>query len=355
MEVGKYICLAIIAALTGCLTTPVHAPDVPAPAAPDYHCSPNAVQHTFYEVGETVDPALSWDGASLYFASSQNSRTFDIYCKTIGGIPAAQKTFHAADERQPAVSPNGSLLAYVSNRNGNWDIFLLPLYPGAKEVQLTNSPADDVHPSWSPDGTRIVYSSYNAKSQKWELMMIALSREGWEITALNTEGLFPSWQPVEGSETIVFEKPRGRDPDLYGLWTVTSDGKQLTEIVNSTSFGAVTPAWTRDGKWIVFSSVPAEAASEGKAGNLWMIAADGKSLAKISEGTAPEYSPACAPDGSVYFTTPRNGVKNIWSIAPDYGNEEKRPAPPQGTVASADTARQHKPADANRDSGSARG
>jgi Tol biopolymer transport system component len=182
----------------------------------------------------------------------------------------------------------------------------------------------------------IVYSAYNAKASRWKLMMIALSREGWEIHALNIEGLFPAWQPVAGSETIVFEKPRGRSPDLYGLWTVTSDGRQLTEVVDSTTFGAVTPAWTRDGKWIVFSSVPVESAGEGRAGNLWMVGADGKAMAKISEGGAPEYSPQCAPDGTIYFTTERNGVKNIWSLVPDYGNDENRDremAPPLEDVA----------------------
>jgi Tol biopolymer transport system component len=169
----------------------------------------------------------------------------------------------------------------------------------------------------------MAYSTYNAKSQKWELMLITLSKSGWEISSLNTEGLFPSWQPVAGSETIVFEKPRGRAPELYGLWTVSADGKQLVEIVTSTSFGAVTPAWSRDGKWIVFSSVSADTATDGRAGNLWVVGADGKSLGKISEGTAPEYSPACAPDGTIYFTTLRNGVKNIWSLVPDYGNDEE--------------------------------
>jgi TolB protein len=346
MEVRLCISLICVAAFLGCRAEIAHAPD-PAPAAEtrpaeqDSHYSPNAVQHTFYEVGETVDPALSWDGGTLYFASSQNSAAFDIYCKKIGEIPAVQVTSGAADKRQPCVSPNGKYLAYVWNKNGNWDIFLLPLYAGAKPIQLTNSPSDDVHPSWSPDGMRIVYSSYNPKAARWELMVITLGRQGWEITALNVEGLFPAWQPVEGSETIVFQKPRGRSPSLYGLWTVTSDGKQLTEIVDSTAFGAVTPAWSRDGKWIVFSSVPADSASEGRAGNLWLVGADGKPMAKISEGTAPEYSPACAPDGTIYFTTLRNGAKNIWSLTPDYGNDETKEeglAPPRSDVSALERA-----------------
>jgi len=341
MKATLYISLICVAAFFGCKAEVVHAPDpAPAPesrpAAPDSHYSPNAVQHTFYEVGETVDPALSWDGGALYFASSQNSATFEIYGKKVGEIPVVQLTSGPGDKCQPCVSPDGRYLAYVSNKNGNWDILVLPLFPGAKPVQMTNSRGDDVHPSWSPDGARIVYSSYNSKAARWELMLITLSRQGWERTALNVEGLFPAWQPVEGSETIVFQKPRGRSPSLYGLWTVTPDGKQLTEIMDSTLFAAVTPAWSRNGKWIIFSSVPAGSALEGRAGNLWMVGADGNSMAKISEGAAPEYSPACAPDGAIYFTTLRNGVKNIWSITPDYGNEETKDkglSPPRTDVA----------------------
>lgn len=328
MEVNKYMAIILIVFLAGCAGLRAHTAEPPAKAVkaerPDCHYSPNAVQHTFYEVGETVEPSLSWDGSILYFASSQNSANFQLYCKKVGEIPTRQMTFGAADQRQPAISPNGQLLAYVSNRRGKWDVLLLPLIPGAKEIQLTAGQTDSLHPSWSPDGRRIVYSAYNQKAARWELMMITLSGDGWKITSLNTEGLFPSWQPVEGSELIVFQKPRGREPDLYGLWVVTSDGKQLVEIVDSLTFGAVTPTWTRDGKWIVFSSVPAESATEGRAGNLWVVRVDGKSLTKISEGTSPEYWPACAPDGSIFFTSLRNGVKNIWSLTPGYGGEEEK-------------------------------
>ncbi|RKY29316.1 MAG: hypothetical protein DRP79_00655 [Planctomycetota bacterium] len=335
MEVGKHTILILAALLGGCVleAPPIrarsgHAPESPPreerpQTGPDLHYSPNAVQHTFYEVGQTVDPALSWDGKTLYYASSQDGATFDIYCKQVGEIPAVKKTFHAADDMQPSVSPDGRLLAFVSNRNGNWDIFLKSLAPGAEEVRLTGGETDDISPSWSPDGRRIVYSSYNARAERWELMMITLSKEGWETASLNTEGLFPAWRPVKGSETIVFQKPRGRAPQLYGLWTVSSDGRNLVEIVGSTAFGAVTPAWTRDGRWIVFSSVPAERADEGRAGNLWMVGMDGKGLAKISEGSAPEYAPVCAPDGTVYFTTRRSGIKNIWSLTPDFGNNDE--------------------------------
>ena len=346
MKVGKYIILALAALLAGCAAEPALAPESApetheAPRGADLHYSPNAVQHTFYEVGETVDPALSRDGKTLFYASSHNSETFDIYCKDVGGIPAVQKTSHPSDDRQPGVSPDGRFLVFVSNRNDNWDIFLMPLTPGAKAIQLTDSVTDDINPSWSPEGARIVYSSYNAKAERWELMMITLSRTGWDVSSLNTEGLFPQWQPVKGSETIVFQRPRGRSPRLYGLWTVSSNGKHLVEIVGSTSFGAVTPCWTLDGRRIVFSSVSAERANEGVAGNLWMVGADGRGLAKISEGTAPEYSPACAPGGVIYFTSRRNGAKNIWSLTPDFGNNiegefEKETTPVRG----ADEAKQ---------------
>jgi TolB protein len=310
------------------------APPSEAPLTP-YENISNATQHTAFEVGETTEPCLTPDGKTLIFASNHHGKTFDIFAKDIGKLACVQITTDSADDRQPAVSPDGRLLAFVSNRKGNWDIYIKSLEESGEEVRLTGDESDDIHPSWSPDGTRIVYSTLNKRKHAWEIRIIKFEKGNYSIYSPGVEGLFPQWCPEAGSETILFQRPRGRDPGFFTLWTVESDGSKLTEVLESAQFAAVSPAWTADGGWLVFSTIRYSETPMVDVGNLWIVKKDGRYLTKIGKGADPQWEAACAPDGGIFFTITRGGVKNIWSIRPDYEGflpEESRgakpPAPP---------------------------
>ncbi len=321
--------------VAGCRELPVRAPEEPAakPLVAPGASLINATRHTSFDVGETVEPCVSRDGTMLLFASNHHGPTFDVFAKKIGGKTSAQLSTNPADDRQPALSPNGRMLAFVSNRGGNWDIYIRSMKPGSKEIQVTSDKADDIHPSWSPDGTRLVYSSYNRRKKGWELKIIRFSAEGYSLHSLNVDGLLPEWCPREGSETILFQRPRGRFPEMFTLWTVRSDGQRLVEVLETAQWATVSPTWSADGAWIAFSSANAPESCVPNGGNLWIIRADGKYLTRIGRGGAQQWDAACAPDKRIFFTTPRDGVKNIWSIAPELekvfpesGPQETKPA-----------------------------
>jgi len=332
--------------IAGCQRVEVYPPDEkPAVKAPIVHYEDlaSATQHTSFEVGETLEPCISRSGTTLLFASNRHGPTFDIFAKEIGGETTSQVTTDPADDRQPSLSPDGGLVAFVSNRKGNWDIFVKSMEPGSPEFQLTTAASDDIHPSWSPDGKRIAYCTLNKRNNTWELRIIRLEQKGISIYSPGVEGLFPEWSPAVGSETILFQRPRGRVPGLFTLWTVQSDGRKLTEILESTQWATVSPTWTADGKWMVFSALPSSDAAVRGAGNLFLVRADGRYLTKIGKGAYPQLGASCSPDGSIFFTAARGGAKNIWSIRPDYNGllpaesreesapeKKTRPAPTSG-------------------------
>ena len=113
--------------------------------------SPAAIENvsriTFATEGADFDPAVSQDGSTLVFASTQHRTKSDIYLKQVSSRVVTRLTNDPGDDVQPAISPDGTRIAFASNRNGNWDIFVMPA-KGGQAVQWTDEAADDLHPSW---------------------------------------------------------------------------------------------------------------------------------------------------------------------------------------------------------------
>jgi len=148
-------------------------------------------------------------------------------------------------EDMPQFSPDGRRVAFTSDRSGTWEIWVSDP-DGSNSVQLTSMGAVAAgYPHWSPDGKQIVFHS-NVDGQ-WEVYLI----------------------PASGG------KPR-----------------------NVTNHPAVDdfPSFSRDGRWIYFSS-----SRSGDAGHtIWKAPASGGDAVQVAKaaGLAPQES----PDGAyVYF------------------------------------------------------
>ena len=273
-------------------------------------------QHTFTEVGEDTDPAVSPDGKLVAFASTRHSSQPDIYLKPVDGRTVVRKTFEPSAEIQPAFSPDGTQIAFASNLNGNWDIFIVRTHKDTTRRQVTTGDSEDLHPSWSPDGSRLVYCSYSYAQAEWEIWIINLETSG--MTNLGYGGLFPQWSPT--GDIIAFQRARDRDEQWFDIWTIRSDGSDLTQVVGTGRWGAIGPAWSEDGNRIYFATVPPESQFEGgglgTGRDIW--AADlptGARIQLISDLT-PDWAPASSVDGRVYFCSRRNGFANVWSLLP---------------------------------------
>ena len=103
-------------------------------------------------------PALSRDGARLYYASDARGVP-DIYVKTVDGSEKDRLLVHEPDEQIPNdVSPDGRYLLYHDAQRGARDLFLLPLGGGAP-VPFLRTDADEAYGRISPDGRWVAYTS----------------------------------------------------------------------------------------------------------------------------------------------------------------------------------------------------
>ncbi|MHC4090870.1 MAG: DPP IV N-terminal domain-containing protein [Planctomycetota bacterium] len=293
-------------------------------------------QHTDAEDGADFDPDLDPTGRRLAFASTRHSAKPNLYVKDVDGRAVTQLTADPSSDVQPSFSPDGRRVAFASDRSGNWDIWLISV-DGGQPVQLTQGSGHDVSPSWSPDGRSLVYCSLPPSGGQWELRL-ADAVDGGAQRFIGY-GLFPQWSPV--GDTILYQRARQRGSRWFTVWTVElidGEPRYPTEIASSADYGLILPAFSADGSQVAYCAVSTvaevEAGVQASAdqADVWVVRADGRGRARLTDGLGASFSPTWSRDGRIYFTRRCQGRENIWSLTPP------RTVEPGATLSSSDAA-----------------
>jgi Tol biopolymer transport system component len=160
--------------------------------------------------GLDYNATLSANGRSVLFTSERGGST-DIYRANRDGSGLRRLTDHPAYDDQAALSPDGRFVAFVSSRSGNADIWILDIESGQLR-NVTNHTAGDFRPAWSPDGEWLAFSSDR-------------DSDGVQIT-------------------FTFRH-------TTDIFVVRPDGTGLRRLTKERGV-AGTPAWSPDGKSLVF-------------------------------------------------------------------------------------------------------
>jgi len=273
-------------------------------------------QNTFSKSGYDTDPDISRDGQWMAYVSNSHSGNPDIYLKALNGESIVQKTMSPAKDLHPCFSPDEKHIAFTSDRNGNYDVFIMPTDRNGSLWQVTRSSADEIAPSWSWDGKKLTFCSRTARGE-WELWVIDLKTR--LLTNLGP-GMNPEWHPTE--DLIVFQRPYYNDALSYSIYTIDTEGKNLTLIVRGDRWVPTNPSWSPDGTRIAFAATnSAESLAwvqpVTKANEIWMINADGSQELRVTEGAGHYWGPTWATVGGeerIYFASDRDNTTNIWSI-----------------------------------------
>jgi len=280
---------------------------------------PAVTQATSGRAGVDRDPELSRDGRLLFYSSTAHGETFDLFVKTVGSNATTRLTGGGGDKRFPRVSPvNPKMLVYCSNDRGPWELCLVQDYVDepTKVVVLSDPGSDNLHPSWSPDGKKIAYCS--ARGGDWVLKIKDLST-GATHALENVDGLLPDWSPT--GNRIVFQRMKRRDDWLSSIWTLEFENgaaRNVTSIFASDDWAAINPAWSPDGKRVVFATVGKSRARAGvlnEADDIWIVGADGMNATRLTMSPAADWMPSWSADNHIYFVSDRNGSHRIWSLA----------------------------------------
>lgn len=243
--------------------------------------------------GRSVQPALSADGATLYFARVEQ---IDGLRRTDGAVvnaqlgfsnivrkpsaggpeeivvkglvaPAANRFHDVRWYLSPALSPDGKRLATIEgDDDGSADLVVFDL--ATKKPLILSTGGDWADPAWSPDGSTIVVTSYD----RGEPQLLLKSVDNRASTVV--KGL-PEGEPYRASYSpdgkwIVYtlRHDAGRKNDLHAVEVLTGRDVALTS--DGASWNAV---FSPDGRQVAFLH------AEGFTIDLWI-----KDLADVLAG-----------------------------------------------------------------------
>ncbi len=223
----------------------------------------------------------------------------DIWIVERDGTPVRRLTNHLARDGWPRFSPDGRSIAFSSDRFGNYDVFLVPV-EGGEPRQITFHATPDNVEGWTRDGRIMFYSS------------------------------------------------RWTHPFFSPLYTVSPDGDlPLPMDMDQAGNAAESP----DGRYLVFNqsslTTPRAAARKGQKGNrttdIWILDREAGSFTKLTDPVSnPEAEgfrehvhdavPMWGADDMIYFVSERDGIFNLWKMAPDGGDVSQVTRHTQGGV-----------------------
>jgi Tol biopolymer transport system component len=194
-----------------------------------------------------LDPAWSPDGRRIAFSSRPPAGDEEIWVMNADGTGLQQLTFSPGGDVTPSWSKDGSRIAFVSHRDGNPEIYVMNA-DGTGATRITDSPGADQGPMWSPDGKRIAFLSdrLDPGGQEWDLY--TMDPDGTRITRLTLLHAFVnfvSWHPK--GRHIAFSTQEG-------IFVISVDGSQLTQILSDADGDGWDPSWSPDGRRIAFTT-----------------------------------------------------------------------------------------------------
>ena len=321
-------------------------------------------------------PSFSPDGNYVAFIAGggEPEKDVDLYVKQIGGGPPLRLTSGPAVEEFPAWSPDNRAIAFV-RQGEKLEVFLISPF-GGPERKLAEITADTstslfswVPPylSWTPDSKYLVTMDRLSPDEPYGLFVLSVATG--EKRRLTTP---PAPATADGNPAI---SPDGRT--LAFVRVVAEGSTQVWVLPLSANYGPAgevrrldlpqqfltSPAWTADGREIVYSASDQWAAGETR---LWRVPVSGverpQPLATVGENgfqatisreghrlvyadlkyvddiwraevtgpskssppvkliasTQRDYSPQYSPDGSkITFASDRSGHSEIWVCKSD--------------------------------------
>jgi Tol biopolymer transport system component len=244
------------------------------------------------------------------------------------------------------LSPDGHTVAFISQVGGILQVFVM-LTSGGEALQLTHDAGDKVVNSFSRDGTEIYYGRSLGIDEGWAVPTLG----GNPRRVVSGFSLVPSMDGnaifyVKGESRGIFRADRSRltEEQVYGFDAGAlppvrilpfPDGNRLLAFTANdlsalpeshayevdlskrmaADLGEIPAypddvAWGEAGKSLLFSH------TVGGLTNIWKYSLKDKTLAQITFGTGPDYSPMVDPGGKgIYFVSGKyTGLLTVYDI-----------------------------------------
>jgi Tol biopolymer transport system component/DNA-binding winged helix-turn-helix (wHTH) protein len=224
-------------------------------------------------------------------------------------------------EGAPSFSPDGNQVTFGWNgpRQDNEDIYV-KLIGTASLLRLTTSAAADWNPAWSPDGRFIAFLRSLEGGKTLVILVPALGgpeRKLAEICLTGAESIQRSltWSPDSKQIIVVSRRVREEPTGLFLLSVETGEKRSLISPA-AKSIGDRDPAFSPDGRTLAFIRSPSYGI-----GDLYLLALSEDFMPsgepkRLTFDNRDVIGPAWTPDGrEIVFSSDRLGTRHLWRLA----------------------------------------
>jgi Tol biopolymer transport system component/DNA-binding winged helix-turn-helix (wHTH) protein len=252
---------------------------------------------------------------------------------------------YPGNQGRPSFSPDGNQVAFAwgGEKQNNTDIYVKMIGANGPPLRLTTDAAPDWDPAWSPDGRFIAFLQYLPTGKTAVLLMPAIGGLERKVTEISSISGRPAWS-TDGSWLALSERDSETEPFALSLLSVDTGEKRRLTSPPKQSIGDFDPAFSPDGRSLAFSrSIDAQSLflsdlyqlplSEG-----WKPAGEPR---QITFGNQGAEDPAWTADGrEIVYSAGSMVRRGLWRIAvlghgasraepqrlPDVGDDVSQPA-----------------------------
>lgn len=180
---------------------------------------------------------------------SKKDGFFHLFVVRPNGTKLRQLTSQDAHHLYPCWSPDGRKIVCSVSRSNKQHLYVLNA-DGTGAVQLTTGPGQDRAAAWSPDGKKIAFTRMAPNTTRDIFLLDLTTKKVVNLTKSRAFDSDATWSP--DSRQIAFASNRSRDG--FRVYVMKADGTNVRGITKKgNTIGMVYPAWSPDGKHLVYS------------------------------------------------------------------------------------------------------
>lgn len=200
--------------------------------------------------------------------------------------PPSALVSEKGDKMRPELSPDGKKIAFESNRLGFWDIWTCDVN-GSDCEQVTSLHGTAGRARWSPDGRSLAFEFHPKERSEIYMVEVPGGMPHLLRTIPGADNLSPAWS--RDGRWLYFASKRGSE--AFQIWKIPAQGGPPTRLTKN---GGISPAESVDGRFLYYCKY--------EHGGIWRMPVGGgpedKVLSDIDGGGWPNW--ALSRDG-IYF------------------------------------------------------